>query len=146
MASTEGCLRCHSVDGSAHLGPTWAGLYESRVRLQTGEEVVADVGYLTESMMDPQAKLHAGYPSVMPSYFGKLRAEDTAALVSSSGRYATSLVRETSIPARWATPGGGAMTQAAPQTTAERSLPADYLRADAGIPLGCSPPITSASA
>ena len=81
VASTEGCLRCHSVDGSAHLGPTWAGLYDSRVRLQTGQEVVADVGYLTESMMDPQAKLHAGYPPVMPSYFGKLRAEDTAALV-----------------------------------------------------------------
>ena len=80
-ASAEGCLRCHSLDGSAHLGPTWAGLFESRVRLQTGEDLVADGGYLTASMVDPQAMLHAGFPPMMPSYSGKLRAEDIAGLL-----------------------------------------------------------------
>ena len=81
-ASAEhGCLRCHTLDGSPHLGPTWAGLYLSRVPLEGGGEVVADEAYLTESIMDPMAKLHRGYQALMPSYQGKLGAGDVAAIV-----------------------------------------------------------------
>src|SRR5690606_27980571 len=37
VAVTRGCLRCHSVDGSRHIGPSWASLYRSTVRLTSGE-------------------------------------------------------------------------------------------------------------
>ena len=30
LAAERGCLRCHTVDGTPHLGPTWNGLYGSR--------------------------------------------------------------------------------------------------------------------
>ena len=53
VAAEHGCLRCHTLDGTPHLGPTWAGLYGSRVPLDDGGQVVADEAYLTESMMDP---------------------------------------------------------------------------------------------
>ena len=43
--------------------------------------MVADVAYLTESMMDPNAKIHRGYTRIMPSYLGQLGAGDVAALV-----------------------------------------------------------------
>ena len=33
----RGCLRCHTLDGQPHIGPTWAGLYGSQVPLQGGE-------------------------------------------------------------------------------------------------------------
>jgi cytochrome c oxidase subunit II len=76
-----GCLRCHTLDGSPHIGPTWAGLYRAVVPLSTGESVVADEAYLTESMMDPMVRLHAGFAAVMPSYHGLMSPGQTAAII-----------------------------------------------------------------
>jgi cytochrome c oxidase subunit 2 len=81
QAAQHGCLRCHSVDGSPHIGPSWAGLYDARVPLAGGAEQIADVAYLTESMMDPEAKIHRGYPAVMPSYRGYMEPGEVAAIV-----------------------------------------------------------------
>ena len=80
-AAQQGCLRCHTLDGTPHIGPTWAGLYRSRVPLTSGGTVVADEAYLTESMMDPLAKIHAGYAPVMPSYHGLLSPAETGAMI-----------------------------------------------------------------
>ena len=80
-AAGHGCLRCHTLDGTPHIGPTWAGLFRSTVPLKGGGSVVADEEYLTESMMEPQVKIRAGFPPVMPSYHGLLGAADTAAIV-----------------------------------------------------------------
>ena len=57
------------------------GLYGSRVTLAGGESVVADEAYLTESMMDPLAKIVAGFQPVMPTYQGRLTPGDTAAVL-----------------------------------------------------------------
>jgi cytochrome c oxidase subunit 2 len=81
IAGKEGCLRCHTLDGMPHIGPTFAGLYRSRIPLADGGEVIADESYLTESMVDPLAKIHQGFAPVMPSYFGRLRPGETAAIV-----------------------------------------------------------------
>lgn len=81
VASERGCLRCHTVDGTPHLGPTWAGLYDAWIPLTDGTKVRADEAYLTESMMDPESKIHAGWPAIMPSYLGLLEAGEVAALV-----------------------------------------------------------------
>jgi cytochrome c oxidase subunit 2 len=81
VAAEEGCLRCHTLDGTPHVGPTWAGLYGAMVPLEGGGEVIADEAYLTESMMDPKVKIVRGYRDVMPSYLGRLRAPDAAAIV-----------------------------------------------------------------
>lgn len=80
-AAEEGCLRCHTTDGTPHIGPTWAGLWYARVPLDGGGEVIADEAYLTESMMDPRAKIHRGFQAVMPSYQGRLRPAETAAIL-----------------------------------------------------------------
>jgi cytochrome c oxidase subunit 2 len=81
LAADNGCLRCHTVDGTPHLGPSWKGLYGSRVPLSDGTTVVADDAYLTESMMDPTAKLHVGYPPLMPSFLGRLSGPEVDAIV-----------------------------------------------------------------
>jgi len=80
-AAEHGCMRCHTVDGTPHIGPTWAGLYRSEVPLDNGRTVVADEAYLTESMMDPLAKIHRGFTPVMPSYLGLLGPEDAASII-----------------------------------------------------------------
>jgi cytochrome c oxidase subunit II len=81
VAGDLGCLRCHTLDGSPHIGPSWAGLYRAAIPLATGQTVVADEAYLTESMMDPLARLHAGFQPVMPSYHGLVSPGQTAAII-----------------------------------------------------------------
>jgi cytochrome c oxidase subunit II len=81
VAAERGCLRCHTVDGTAHLGPSWVGLYGSQIPLVDGRTALVDDAYLTESMMDPVAKVHRGFAPIMPSYLGLLSAGETAALV-----------------------------------------------------------------
>lgn len=81
VAATSGCLRCHTVDGTPHIGPTWAGLYGAEIPLQNGRRVVADEAYLTRSMMDPVAEVHLGFPPVMPTYQGVLAAPQIGAIV-----------------------------------------------------------------
>ena len=81
VAAEQGCLKCHSVDGTRHIGPTWTDLYLRRERLTTGKTVVADEAYLTKSMMDPAADVVAGYPNVMPTYQGKITSPEVAAIL-----------------------------------------------------------------
>jgi cytochrome c oxidase subunit 2 len=96
IAAREGCLRCHTTDGSPHIGPSFAGLYGTLVTLQDGSVTRADEAYLTASMMDPREHLHAGFPPVMPSYRGRLDPGETAALVE--------LIRSLEGVERWDTP------------------------------------------
>ena len=81
LAAVHGCFKCHSVDGQPHIGPTWIDLYRRKTTFQTGETIVADEGYLTESMMEPYLHMVKGYQPVMPSYRGKLAPPEAAALV-----------------------------------------------------------------
>jgi cytochrome c oxidase subunit 2 len=81
LAAVQGCFKCHSIDGTPHIGPTWIDLYRRPTTLQTGQHIIADEGYLTESMMEPYIKMVKGYQQVMPSFRGKLTAPEAAALV-----------------------------------------------------------------
>jgi cytochrome c oxidase subunit 2 len=81
LAARHGCFKCHSPDGSRHIGPTFLDMYLRKEKLTNGETVVADEAYLTESMMDPALKVVAGYQPVMPSFHGTLDAPEAAAIV-----------------------------------------------------------------
>jgi cytochrome c oxidase subunit 2 len=81
ITAAAGCLKCHSIDGSKHLAPSFAGLYGSRQTLAGGAQVLVDEGYITESMMRPERDRVAGYPLIMPSYQRKLDAAQAAAIV-----------------------------------------------------------------
>jgi len=81
VSAEQGCLKCHSVDGSRHIGPTWVDLYQRNQKLKDGKSVVADEGYLTKSMMDPAAQIVDGYQNVMPTYQGKMSPPEVAAVV-----------------------------------------------------------------
>jgi cytochrome c oxidase subunit II len=93
VASEQGCLKCHSVDGTRHIGPTWVDLYLRQEKLKDGKIVVADEGYLTKSMMDPSADLVAGFQNVMPTYQGKLSPPEVAAVVEFIKTLKTQAVR-----------------------------------------------------
>jgi cytochrome c oxidase subunit 2 len=68
LAEDRGCLACHSLDGSASLGPGWKDLYGRTEQLADGSSVQVDEAYLKESILEPKAKLVQGYPPVMVPY------------------------------------------------------------------------------
>jgi len=69
LVTQNGCLGCHSLDGSRGTGPTWLGLYGSSVPLSDGSTVTADDAFIKESILQPQAKYVAGYETIqMPVY------------------------------------------------------------------------------
>ena len=71
LAVNNGCLACHSIDGSPSVGPSWKGLYGHEVPLSDGSTAMADDTYVRESITEPNAKVVEGFPpSVMPANFG----------------------------------------------------------------------------
>ena len=64
LFATNGCPSCHwAANGAAPIGPTLNGLAGKRVRLKDGSTVVATDAYLYESILAPDAKIVAGFPS-----------------------------------------------------------------------------------
>ena len=68
LSRQQGCIACHSVDGSRGVGPTWRGMFGRQEHLADGSVVTVDEEYLKESILNPNAKLVEGYPPVMAAY------------------------------------------------------------------------------
>jgi glucose/arabinose dehydrogenase len=87
LYQASGCIACHAVDSSSltRLGPTWKGLYGSQRTVAGGVvRVTADEAYLRESILQPAAKVVAGYERgeiSMPSYTGLLTDSQVDSLV-----------------------------------------------------------------
>jgi cytochrome c oxidase subunit 2 len=76
-----GCDTCHLADRQG-LGPMLVGLFGTPVRLQTGQTVVADEDYIRESILNPAAKVVAGFQPIMPTFRGRLSEEQLIQLVA----------------------------------------------------------------
>jgi cytochrome c oxidase subunit 2 len=76
-----GCSGCH-VASSVVRAPLMEGLYGRPVPLQNGRVVLADEGYLRDSILLPQRNIAAGYEPVMPSYEGQIAEEQLFELIA----------------------------------------------------------------
>jgi cytochrome c oxidase subunit 2 len=76
LFQSYGCTACHG-----QRAPTMAGLYMSKVILDNGRTVIADESYLRESIVDPAAKIVAGYGPIMPTFRGQLSEEQIFDLI-----------------------------------------------------------------
>jgi len=74
------CNTCHVTDGSGR-GPSLVNKFGSAEQLATGESVMVDEGYIRESILNPQAKLVAGYQPLMPTFQGLVNEEGIMALI-----------------------------------------------------------------
>ncbi|MGC8916507.1 MAG: c-type cytochrome [Thermoanaerobaculum sp.] len=81
LYQSRGCSQCHSVDGSGAIGPTFKGLFGHDVVLKGGTKAVADENYIRESVLEPMAKIVAGFEPVMPTYKGRLKDQEITALI-----------------------------------------------------------------
>jgi len=75
------CNTCHRADTQAR-GPNLAGLFGRPVKLQDGGTVIADENYIRESMLNPGAKIVAGYQNIMPTFQGQVSEEGLLQLVA----------------------------------------------------------------
>ncbi|MBW2504954.1 MAG: cytochrome c oxidase subunit II [Deltaproteobacteria bacterium] len=83
IASANGCLGCHSLDGSRRVGPSFQGLFGSqRTVTRNGQEqiIAADDDYLIRAIVEPNFEIVKGYPAAMPPY-PNLGEEDLEALI-----------------------------------------------------------------
>ena len=77
-----GCSTCHLLDQQGRC-PMLRGLYNKPVQLNDGRTVIADDAYIRESILDPNAKIAAGFESkVMPEFKGQLKEENVIQLIA----------------------------------------------------------------
>jgi cytochrome c oxidase subunit II len=70
----KACTTCHLADGTGR-APSLNGVYGGKVLLADGSTVTADDAYIRESILNPNAKIVAGYQPLMPSFQGQLTEE-----------------------------------------------------------------------
>jgi cytochrome c oxidase subunit II len=75
------CNTCHRPDSQGR-GPVLDGLFGKRVTLAGGGSVTADESYIRESIVNPQAKLVAGYQPLMPTFQGLISEEGLLQLIA----------------------------------------------------------------
>jgi cytochrome c oxidase subunit 2 len=76
-----GCVTCHRDDAQAR-GPSLRGLFGKEVRLQDGRTMTADETYIRESIVNPGAKVVAGFQPIMPVYQGQVTEEGLLQLLA----------------------------------------------------------------
>ena len=75
-----GCETCHRSDSGA-LGPSLAGVFGKTVMLEGGQSVQADERYLRESILNPQARIVAGFRPLMPTFQGQIDEDQLLQLI-----------------------------------------------------------------
>jgi len=81
----NGCLNCHTMDGTVEIGPSFKGIFGKKIEVITNwkeHEVVVDNEYLKRSMLEPEADVVKGFDSIMPSQKGVLTDEEIEAIIN----------------------------------------------------------------
>jgi cytochrome c oxidase subunit 2 len=108
LFQTLGCASCHGASGEGGRGPTLAGLFGRVTPIEGGQSVRADEAYIRESILNPQAKLVAGFGPIMPTFQGQVTEDQLVQLVA----FIKSLPGGTATPG--ASPGASPRPAASP--------------------------------
>ena len=73
------CVTCHNANSQGR-GPVLNGVWGHTVQLANGNTVTADASYVRESILNPTAKIVAGYQPLMPTFQGQVTEEQLLAL------------------------------------------------------------------
>jgi cytochrome c oxidase subunit II len=74
------CNNCHLETGAGR-GPSLQNLFGKDVKLANGATVKVDEAYLRESILNPGAKVVAGYTNDMPTFQGLVTEEQVAMII-----------------------------------------------------------------
>jgi cytochrome c oxidase subunit 2 len=96
------CNTCH-FDAGQGRGPVLKGIFGKQTLLANGQTVAVDDAYLRESIINPQAKIVAGFQPIMPTFQGLVTEEQLLQLIA----YVKSLNGTTTTTATTTTAGTG---------------------------------------
>jgi cytochrome c2 len=87
LFASDGCSACHSLSGTAGVGPSLQGAAGGEVTLTNGQTVSADDNYLVRSIVAPDAQIVDGYRAdlmapAIASYDLAGKLDDVRALVA----------------------------------------------------------------
>src|SRR5512132_942849 len=82
LYQTLGCASCHGANGEGGRGPTLAGAFGKMTPLQDGGSVRVDEPYIRESILNPQAKIVAGFGPIMPTFQGQVSEDQLVQLMA----------------------------------------------------------------
>ena len=85
LVKGKGCIACHSLDGTAVVGPSFKGLYGKTETVVTGgaeRAITVNEGYIATSILEPMADVVKGFSPIMPSFKGQLSDEEIAEIVN----------------------------------------------------------------
>jgi cytochrome c oxidase subunit II len=74
------CNTCHRPDAQGR-GPVLQGLFGKTVQLQNGGTMTVDEAYVRESILNPSAKVAAGFQPIMPTFQGLVTEEQLLELI-----------------------------------------------------------------
>ncbi len=75
------CVSCHSANEHAR-APVLEDVYGTRVALDNGSTVIANEDYIRESILNPGAKIVAGWHNIMPTFKGQVSEEEIIELIA----------------------------------------------------------------
>ncbi len=108
LYQTLGCASCHGANGEGGRGPTLVGLFGRQTPLEGGQSVRADEAYIKESILNPQAKIVAGFQPIMPTFQGQVSEDQIIQVIA----FIKSLPGGTASPG--ASPAAGTPAQSPP--------------------------------
>ncbi len=80
LFTAKACAICHQPQSGA-LGPSLVGVYGKPVQFADGTSATITDDYLRESILNPTAKIVAGFQPVMPTFQGQLSEEQVMQLI-----------------------------------------------------------------
>ena len=81
LFSELGCVACHGNNAAA-LGANLDNIFGKEVTFTDGTTLVRDDDYLRESILNPQARIVAGYAPIMPTFQGSVNDEQLGQLIA----------------------------------------------------------------
>jgi cytochrome c oxidase subunit II len=76
------CVACHTLTEAKNVGPGFKGVFGRQENIEGGETVVVDENYIRESVLNPNAKVVAGFPAgVMPTFAGQLSEQELMGII-----------------------------------------------------------------
>jgi cytochrome c oxidase subunit II len=128
------CVTCHQTNGI--MAPVLQGLFGKEVKLVNGQTAVVNEAYIRESILNPTAKVVAGYQPNMPTFQGQVTEDAILQLIayikSLGGAPGAHTVAGAPPAAQSTTPATEAPAAVAPPT--EESQPNAGTEAPAGQP------------
>ncbi len=82
LYKSRACFTCHTTDGTKSTGPSFKGIFGKVAGVTGDPNQIVDENYIRQSVLEPKAKVVAGFDPVMPTYQGQLKDRHIDALIA----------------------------------------------------------------